>query len=120
MSGYRVAQVRLIFSLPSSALQAWFDDVDSPPSPLAYIEWFTAFRQPERFHAMYKVRRVTNQQGQRVASIIPVANIRRSVHLFPKFGPIAPREWKSSTVLDECPFFFVNRTSDRHAFVTMR
>lgn len=115
-----MAQVRLIFELPSAALDVWFNDGIPTPPRLAYIEWFTAFSRPERFHGMHKIRRVVNQEGQRVASIIPVTNIRRSVHLFPKFGPVAPRDWKSSTVLDESKFFFVNYTSDRHAFVTMK
>lgn len=112
--------MRLVFSLPPSALDVWFGHGPPPPTHLAYIEWFTAFTRPERYHRMYKVRRVLNSQGQRVASIIPVANIHRSVHLFPKFGPVAPREWKSSTVLDQAAFFFVNHTSDRHAHIMMR
>ncbi|KAJ7824088.1 hypothetical protein B0H14DRAFT_2174114, partial [Mycena olivaceomarginata] len=65
---------------------------------LAYVEWFSGFKpQPERHHLMYKVSRVI-KNGDRLASIIPVGNIRRSVHLLPKFGPVAPPEWKSHNV----------------------
>ncbi|KAJ7830780.1 hypothetical protein B0H13DRAFT_1553835, partial [Mycena leptocephala] len=65
---------------------------------LAYVEWFSAFKpQPEQHHLMYKVTRYI-RNGDRFASIIPVTNIRRSIHLFLKFGPIASLEWKSHNV----------------------
>ncbi|KAJ7720056.1 hypothetical protein B0H14DRAFT_2298290, partial [Mycena olivaceomarginata] len=55
------------------------------------------FTEPEPDHLMYKVNR-SLKDGDRLSSIIPVANIRRSVHLLPKFGPVAPAEWKSTNV----------------------
>jgi hypothetical protein len=59
------------------------------------------------------------KDNHRLTSVIPVSSIRRSVHLFPKFGPIAPKEWTSSTVLDLCSTFFVNSQTDRHIFATL-
>ncbi|KAJ7886374.1 hypothetical protein B0H14DRAFT_2338231, partial [Mycena olivaceomarginata] len=84
---------------------------------LAYVEWFSPFTTPEPDHLMYKVRR-SIKDGERLASIIPVGNIRRSVHLSPKFGPVALAAWKSSTVLDQYPTFFVNSMPDRHVYTT--
>ncbi|KAJ7661195.1 hypothetical protein B0H17DRAFT_897236, partial [Mycena rosella] len=62
---------------------------------LAYVEWFSRFpNSPERHHKMYKI----SQPNECFASIIPVGNIRRSVHLFPNFGPVVPRVWTSQNV----------------------
>ncbi|EPQ55470.1 hypothetical protein GLOTRDRAFT_24926, partial [Gloeophyllum trabeum ATCC 11539] len=80
----------------------------------AYVEWFSAFTaEPDRNSGMYRVVR-SIQNGERLASIIPVSQIERSVHLLPKFGPVVPRDWTSSTVLDLAAAFFVNPFLDRH------
>ncbi|EPQ52542.1 hypothetical protein GLOTRDRAFT_79649 [Gloeophyllum trabeum ATCC 11539] len=117
LQGYRVAQVRVVFSIPPRAVATLFKR--PPPGHLAYVEWFTAFSMtPDANSGMYKVSR-SIQNGERLASVIPVCQIERSVHLFPKWGPVAPREWSSSTVLDSAPAFFVNPFLDRHTFVTL-
>ncbi|KAJ7052358.1 hypothetical protein C8F01DRAFT_925454, partial [Mycena amicta] len=65
---------------------------------LAYVEWFSPFTSaPEAWHHFYKVQR-SIKNGEHVASIVPAENIRRSVHLLPKFGPVAPQAWTSSNV----------------------
>ncbi|KAJ7806482.1 hypothetical protein B0H14DRAFT_2381895, partial [Mycena olivaceomarginata] len=46
---------------------------------------------PEPNHLMFEISRLE----ERLASIIPVENIRRSVHLFPQFGPVVSRNWSS-------------------------
>ncbi|KAF7292558.1 hypothetical protein MIND_01153100 [Mycena indigotica] len=98
--GYRIGQVRVIFSLPTNIVAALFPSGIKPPTHLAYIQWFSAFTsQPEPHHLMYKVQRVM-KDGERLATIVPVASIRRSVQLLPKFGPVAPVEWSSSNVLE--------------------
>jgi hypothetical protein len=114
---YRVAQVRVIFSLTESIIKQWFPTGTIPPKYLAYVEWFTPFaREPDGYHGLYKVSCSHHSAEQRLATIIPVSNIHCSIHLLPKFGPVAPREWTSSTVLDNCPNFLVNSMADRHIF----
>ncbi|KAJ7489503.1 hypothetical protein FB451DRAFT_1337209 [Mycena latifolia] len=115
VKGYHVRQVRVVFSLTNRVLDSIFP-VEKPPQHLAYVEWFSAFPSwLEPNHRMYKI----SQPIERVASIIPVANIRRSVHLFPQFGPVAPREWTSQNVLELCTKFYVSPWSDQHAYITI-
>ncbi|KAJ6479726.1 hypothetical protein C8R45DRAFT_1054433 [Mycena sanguinolenta] len=121
VGGYRVAQVRVVFSLKPQHIQSLFGPGPGATAPkhLAYVEWFSSFTsQPEPHHLMYMIKRSV-KDGDRMASIIPLANIRRSVHLLPKFGPVAPPHWTSADVLDQCPAFFVNCFSDRHIYTTL-
>ncbi|KAJ7736986.1 hypothetical protein DFH07DRAFT_753191 [Mycena maculata] len=119
VAGYRVAQVRVVFSLKPQHIKGLFTPERPPPKHLAYVEWFSPFTpQPEPHHLMYKIRR-SMKDGYCITSVIPLANIRRSVHLLPKFGPVAPPDWTSSNVLDECEAFFVNSFSGRHIYATL-
>ncbi|KAJ7795959.1 hypothetical protein B0H14DRAFT_3093459 [Mycena olivaceomarginata] len=107
IKGYRVGRVRAVFSLSERVLNVVFTG-PKPAKHLAYVEWFSKFpNAPDLNHKMYKI------------SIIPVSNIRRSVHLFPQFGPVAPREWTSENVLDLCTKFYVSPWSDRHAMLLL-
>ncbi|KAI0054641.1 hypothetical protein BV25DRAFT_1816783 [Artomyces pyxidatus] len=118
--GYRVAQVRAIFSLPIKARRSIFpQEKDDDPRHMAYVEWFAPFPDTaEDVHDMYRLTRML-KDGRRVASVIPVDNIRRSVHLFPKWGAVAPRSWTSSNVLELCDVFYVNCFLDRHTYITV-
>ncbi|KAK7013921.1 hypothetical protein R3P38DRAFT_2546004, partial [Favolaschia claudopus] len=118
-SGYRVGQVRVVFALKPRHIAGLFPAGSQPPKHLAYVEWFSPFpSQPEPHHCMFRLKRSFKNNG-RLASIIPVANIRRSAHLLPKFGPVAPAEWTSSNVLDKCSSFHVNSFLDRHFYATV-
>ncbi|KAJ7588269.1 hypothetical protein C8J56DRAFT_1004496 [Mycena floridula] len=119
ITGYRIGQVRVMFSIPKKALPVLFHPGTRPPQHLAYIEWFSPFpERPGAHHLLYKVSRSRAAGGGHLSSIVPVANIHRSAHLLPKFGPVAPVEWTSSSpaaatltssnVLDLCPTFYVN------------
>ena len=103
--GCRVGQVRVIFALPGNEGEH-----------LAYIEWFTNFSTPDAGHGMLKLNRALLNGEDRVASVVPVSSIRRSVHLFPKFGPKVPEHWTSANVLEKCATFYLNPFSDRHMY----
>ncbi|TBU41221.1 hypothetical protein BD309DRAFT_868732, partial [Dichomitus squalens] len=117
--GLQVTQVRIVFKIPKKAVPLMFPKLTEEARPyghLAYVEWFSPFTHPEPDHCMYKVSRDLGGGGERTGSIIAVDDLKRSCHLFPDFGPIAPREWTSSTVLELCPSFYVNPYVDRHMF----
>lgn len=98
-------------------MDAYLDDDDSP-FYVAYVELFTKFhrRAPGLNHGLHSIKRELKDNGERVARLIPVANIVRSVHLIPRFGPTVPTEWTSATVLDLAAGFFINTFSDRHLY----
>jgi hypothetical protein len=98
-SGLTVGQVRAIFQLP--------EEFGTFPDPLVYVEWFTAFQSPVPDLEMYQVSRSTRQHRQR-ASIIPVTQIERSIHLIPKFGRRIDLSWSAEDVLERCKTFYVN------------
>jgi hypothetical protein len=85
---------------------------------MAYVEWFTAFTNPNPNHSMYKVLRAL-QNGERLCSIIPVSDFCHSIHLIPCFGKVAPVHWTSSNMLEQCDSFYVNPFSDRHTYMTI-
>lgn len=116
-TGYHIGRIRVVFSLPARSLSIMFIDGAEIPQHLAYVEWYSPLPDaPGLNHLLYKVSPLKEDDGTRVCSIIPLANIRRSVHLFPKFGPFAPQEWTSSNVLDLCNTFFVNDFTDMNMY----
>ncbi|KAI0331458.1 hypothetical protein GY45DRAFT_1248627 [Cubamyces sp. BRFM 1775] len=116
-TGYRAAQVRIIFKLPKKAEDRLFSPSRGSPGHLALVEWFSPFTQPHPAHGMYKVTRSMIGQD-RLVSVVQVSEIRRSCHLLPDFGVVAPRDWSSSNVLERCRTFWVNPFSDRHMYMT--
>jgi hypothetical protein len=86
------------------------------PNHLAYVEWFTAFQSTNPHHRMYTISRSKAADGTRLVSVIPAANIQRSIHLFPVFGHVAPASWSSSNVLDSCRNFLVNPFMDSTSY----
>ncbi|THU80172.1 hypothetical protein K435DRAFT_823723 [Dendrothele bispora CBS 962.96] len=113
----RIGQVRLVFTLSEKDADRLFCavPVTERPKHLAYIEWFTKFGARDPNHGLYKVSRC-NVEGGRLASVVDIRRLIRSVHLFPQFGRVASREWTSGAVLEACSSFFVNSDSDRHMY----
>lgn len=110
--GLRVARVRAIFMLPESYGRRFKD-------PLAYIEWFTPFRQPAPDIGLFKVSHSSHNHRRRV-SVIPVTQIVRSCHLLPVWGKRMDASWTSENVLDKCKQFYVNAYLRHHDFVLFR
>ncbi|TFK60899.1 hypothetical protein BDN72DRAFT_778839 [Pluteus cervinus] len=116
---YRVGRVRTVFTLPDDLIAEYLDDIDDIPSHFAYVELYSPFSvDPEADHDLYKIKPEI-RNGSLVSRIVPVDNICRSVHLFPKLGSIVDPDWTSSTVLDLADTFFVNAFSDRDMYYTL-
>ena len=116
---FRVVQIRVVFQLPKSALTSIFlSSRPAPPVDLAYVEWFSPLSMPDECHGMYQVSR-SYHNNRRLASIIPLAEVCRSVQLFPAFGRATPQEWQSPTVLEQCRNFYINPFLDRHMYQTL-
>ena len=108
-----------MFSLPQNSLSTFFPNGTQTPRYLAYVDWLSRFPSSSHpDHGLYAVHAL--ERTWQTSSIIPVANIKRSVHLFPSFGRRVPRNWTSNTVLDDCKKFFVNSQSDREALITLQ
>jgi len=117
---FRVSQVRVMFTLPPKSIPLLFPPTVHLPTHLAYVEWFTPFLPaPDHNSGLYKLSRSLHG-GDTMASIVSVADIERSVHLIPRFGVMAPREWTSETVLEDCDTFWLNSYIDRHTFSMFR
>lgn len=99
-------------------MAALLPSTSKQPGYLAYVEWFTPFRQMDPNTKLYQVSR-SLRQGRRLASVIDVEKICRSCHLFPNFGPAVPCEWKSSDVLDRASSFLVNPFVDQNTYMTI-
>ena len=82
-----------------------FREDNQPPKYLAYIEWFELDPDPKPNHLLYCVRRSFDKNNKQLASVIPLDQIRRSIHLLPAFGEKAPLEWSADNVLEKCDTF---------------
>ncbi|KAH7926125.1 hypothetical protein BV22DRAFT_1009731 [Leucogyrophana mollusca] len=107
LGGLRVAQVRVIFKLPRQ--------FGSYTQPLAYIEWFTPFRQPDPIINMYQVSRSTRQL-RRNAAIVPLNALVRSCHLIPKCGLHIDQTWATDNVYERAQSFYLNAYIDIDMF----
>ncbi|KAJ6527329.1 hypothetical protein DFH09DRAFT_1328133 [Mycena vulgaris] len=95
LEGLRVAQVKVIFKLPSHY------PVKSTV-PLAYIEWLTPLRTPDALDGYYHLTRSTRQHGP-YAEVITADRIVRNAMLI-------PQKWGHDRT------YLLNSHSEGHAF----
>lgn len=114
----RVGQVRAIFTLPEKVRQVLFLPGVEVPGHLAYIDWLSPFMDgPDAQYHMYRVRMLSGEA--KIASVVSLSRIERSVHLFPKWGGPAPRDWTNENVLEHCTVFYVNQYKDPHSYYNL-
>ena len=70
---------------------------------------------PKPYHELYSLKR-TIRNGERMAIVVPIGYLQRSIYLFPAFDTNHGEVWKASNVLEECENFYLNCFSDRHAY----
>ena len=114
--GYGVVRVKVIFSISKRFHVHLFKPGIDVPDHLAYVEWYSPLGVQDPNHRMFKISPLKDSDGTRICSVIPLSDVQRSVHLIPRFGPVAPVNWMSSNVLDECTTFFLNDFTDRDLF----
>ena len=112
--------IQVVFSIPEKAHNIIFNSGVAIPQHLVYVEWYTPFSDPfDCNHLLYKVFSLQDEVGGHLCSVIPLASIQHSVHLFLRFGPSAPQEWTSSNALNLCSSFYVNTFTDSHLYRTL-
>ncbi|KAJ7088511.1 hypothetical protein B0H15DRAFT_982284 [Mycena belliarum] len=102
IQGLRIAQVRAIFLLPPQ-----YGDY---PHPLAYVEWFTGFNQPDKNTGFHTVHRSSRSQ-RRNAVVVSVEHI---------CGAKIDRSWTTDNVIDKAAFFYFNPYIDVDTFAQDR
>ena len=119
LSDLRITQVRVVFQLPNKVIPQLFPSSDAtPPSHLAYVEWFTPIpTAPEGDSGLYKISRMV-RNGRRIASVIPVESILYSVHLFPRFGQDTGA-WNTFTALELSHTFYINSFTNRDIYLLL-
>ncbi|KAK7467674.1 hypothetical protein VKT23_004727 [Stygiomarasmius scandens] len=121
LDGMQVGRVRVIFSLPSDQHYKLFPANMTPPTHLAYVEWFSKFAGDSRdyYSGLRRTKRLVNPDGRPSASVIPIEKIQHSVNLYPKWGGAVPSGWTSETVLDTSPSFLLNPFREIHTYFNL-
>ncbi|KAG1767064.1 Zn-finger domain-containing protein [Suillus placidus] len=107
--GVRVAQVRIIFTLPRQ-FQVW-----TSSRALAYLEWFMPLQEPDPSSGLRQVSHSTRQL-HRNAAVIYIDEIVRPCHLIPKMGPSVDPGWTSANAYEMANDFYLNTFIDLETF----
>ncbi|KAJ3744256.1 hypothetical protein DFH05DRAFT_1535542 [Lentinula detonsa] len=112
LEGLRVALVCVLFKLPAVyRVQV--------AHPLAYIEWYTPFSNPNPHSGLYTLK-PSKRNRHPCGEIIPVTRIVRNAHLIPYFGCEKDRSWTSENVREKCKVFSFNPYRDLHIFTQFK
>jgi hypothetical protein len=71
---------------------------------------------------MYKIKRSLSTDGTALGAIIPLANIRQSCMLIPRFsvdGSESENRWRAANVLDEAETFYINNWLNSYTYQTI-
>ncbi|KAG1879072.1 hypothetical protein F4604DRAFT_1923222 [Suillus subluteus] len=107
LEGVQVAQVHVIFTLPYQ--------FGTYSQALAYIKWFTPFREPDPSSGLHQVSHLTRQLHRNVA-VIHVDEIAHPCHLIPKMGRSVDPRWTSANVYGLASNFYLNSFIDLDTF----
>ncbi|KAG2119847.1 uncharacterized protein F5147DRAFT_796049 [Suillus discolor] len=102
-----VGQVRVIFTL--------LRQFGTYSRALAYIEWFTPLREPDRSSGLHQLSRSTRRL-HRNAAVIHIDEIARPCHLIPRMGQAVDRGWTSANVYESASDFYLNSFIDLDTF----
>jgi hypothetical protein len=111
-TGYRVAQVRLLF-------RPYLDDTSHPAHnrPLAYVQWFSRPKPAaEKDICMYVVSREDRPGRSRRGDVIDMTSIARFVQLIPKFGSVASNHLTTENTMELCRDFWINSFADKEIY----
>ncbi|KII91968.1 hypothetical protein PLICRDRAFT_104706 [Plicaturopsis crispa FD-325 SS-3] len=112
LNGLRVAEIRVIFTLPAH--------LGHITEPLLYVHWFRPLTTIDARTGMYSLCRATHQL-QPKSAIVRASQVLRGCHLIPKImdGPVSA-EWTSENVMTKATDFFLNSHFDFYIFEDMR
>ena len=118
--GYQIAQVRVVFSIPDNVaeyLRIGPTSANPLPPYLAYVEWFTTFKQKkEPAIDMWLVSHAKTETGERQSEVVRLDSIIRSCHLLPIWGSRANLSWTRANILEQCSHFYLNDCLDSHCY----
>ncbi|KAF8201298.1 hypothetical protein K438DRAFT_1905775 [Mycena galopus ATCC 62051] len=107
IQGLRAARVHAIFQLPPQ--------YGTYPHPLAYVERFTSFNQPDNTTGLYTIQHSSRSQ-RRNSAVVSIEHFVCACHLTGKSGRKIDRTWTTDNVLDKATYFHFNPYIDVDSF----
>ncbi|KAH7098536.1 hypothetical protein BKA62DRAFT_810670 [Auriculariales sp. MPI-PUGE-AT-0066] len=113
----RVGRLRAIVRIPDQFACDLFAGRADAPDQLAVVDLYTRLpRQEDDINGMFLIQKPTQCE----AAVVPIDNLRRAAHLFPRFGSAkVDRKLTSNTILDAFTAFYLNNRVDKDAYRTI-